>query len=90
MEISMVREWLANWTPGIQVAVAAVIAFSSICTLVILRKQNRTKGWLNANGRRLWRLSYYETPRLSPNPPKGSGHREGGKDERSRVEAARP
>ena len=60
----MMREWLANWAPGIQVAVAAVIAFSSICTLVILRKQNRTKGWLNANGRRLWRLSYYETPRL--------------------------
>ena len=30
MEISMVREWLANWAPGIQVAVAAVIAFSSI------------------------------------------------------------
>ena len=29
MEISMVREWLANWAPGIHVVAAAVIAFSS-------------------------------------------------------------
>ena len=64
MEISMVKEWLANWAPGIQLVAAAVIAFSSICTLAILLKQNKTKGWLKVNGRRFWRLSYYETPRL--------------------------
>ena len=29
-------------------------------------------------------------PFLNPNPPKGSGHSEEARDERSRIEAARP
>ena len=60
----MVREWLAHWGPGIQLIAAVVIAFASVCTLTVLFRQNRTTGWLVPHGRRLWRVSYYLTPRL--------------------------
>ena len=46
------------------------------------RKSDVTNGHLKGTVRL---LKY-----LSPNPPKGSGHREGAKDERSRIEATRP
>ena len=64
MVILTVSELLADWGAGVHIIAAVVIAFASICTLIVLRKQNRTTGWLKARGRRLWRISYYLTPRL--------------------------
>ena len=64
MVILTIRELLASWGVGIQLIAAVVIAFASVCTLIVLRKQSKTTGLLKTRGRRLWRVSYYLTSRL--------------------------